>query len=473
MTDNTLRIESEIVIIGAGLTGLTLAYQLIKAGKRVILIEKNSVIGGVIQTVKTPTHIYEKGPTTGVINHTALVQLLDELQVSENLEVLIPDEKAKNRWIWKANEWHSLPSSLWSAVTTPLFSFGDKLRILGEPFRAKGKDSMESIASMVRRRMGKSFLDYAVDPFVSGIYAGDPELLVTRYALPKLWALEQTYGSFVKGSIAKAKEPKSELEKKVTKSVFSVKGGLGKLIRALGNQVGKQNIYTSVENVSVDRVGDRYVVSANRKLKEKDAKTEVVQELRITADKLITTTEPAELEKILPFVSRELMSKLTNIRYAPVVQAVVNIERWYGRELNAFGGLIPTKENKSVLGVLFPSSLFPERAPSQGACLSLFLGGMKRPDLIHLSDTEIKQIVFRLIEDTMHNLQIPKNIQIFRYPRAIPQYEASTEPRLEAIQSIQSKYPGLILAGNMRDGIGMGDRVKQAFAIASELMNEN
>lgn len=470
MPENTVKIETEIVIIGAGLTGLTMAHQLIKGGKKVIIVERNSVIGGVIQTAKSGGHIYEKGPTTGVINNTALVQLLDDLQVSEKIEVLLPNEAAKNRWIWKGANWHSLPNSLWSAITTPLFSLSDKFRILGEPFRKPGVDPMESVASMVRRRLGNSFLDYAVDPFISGIYAGDPENLVTQYALPKLWSLEQKYGSFIRGSIAKSKEPKSELEMKVTKSVFSIKGGLGRLIRALGNQVGKQNIYTSCEQVEVAQLDNLYQVSLSRKHKDKDTKKEQIKSYTIKANQVVSTINPAELQALFPFIGADLWPNIVNLRYAPVVQAVVNIERWYGKELNAFGGLIPTKENKAALGVLFPSSLFPERAPKNGATLSLFLGGMKRPELIDSSDEEIKSISFQLIEETMHNLQIPKQILIFRYPQAIPQYEANTKDRLEAINKIQHAYPGLILAGNMRDGIGMGDRVKQAFEVADELL---
>lgn len=473
MTESSLKIDTEIVIVGAGLTGLTMAYRLIKGGKKVVLIEKNPTIGGVIQTVKTVTHIYEKGPTTGVINNTALVELLDDLQNRERIKVLLPEETAKDRWIWKGKAWHSLPNSLWSAVSTPLFTFGDKLRILGEPFRAKGNDPLETVAAMVRRRMGKSFLEYAVDPFISGIYAGDPENLVTRFALPKLWALEQNYGSFVKGYIVKSKEPKTELEKRVSKSVFSIKGGLGQLIKALGNQVGKKNIYTSCSDLKVDKMNDVYVLNFTRTVNDKDTKSEYLQQLTINASNVITTIDPQELINILRFVPRESLDELNELKYAPVVQGVVNLERWYGRDLNAFGALIPTKENKKALGILFPSSLFPERAPKNGVSLSIFMGGMKQPDFINLTDTEIKTIAFDLIEETMHNLQIPKNIQIFRYPRAIPQYDANTGQRIAAIEKLQADFPGLILAGNMRDGIGMGDRVKQAYAIANEILISN
>lgn len=467
MTEHLNSFETDVVVVGAGLTGLSTAYKLIKGGKKVVVIEKNSVPGGVIQSVENSGFIYEKGPTTGVINNTCLVELLNELKESENLEVILPDDNSKNRWILKNNQWNSLPSSLGTAVKTPLFSFYDKFRILGEPFRRKGVDSFESIASMVKRRLGKSFLDYAVDPFISGVYAGDPETLITRFALPKLYFLEQDYGSFVKGSIAKAKMPKTELEKQVSRSVFSVKGGLSNLIQALVNQVDEKNILTdcNIQNCAVVKGG--FLLSAVQKSSAGNERN-----IEIKTNRIVSTVDPVSLDKIFPFIDLEILKNITNIRYASVIQAVVNVAQWRGCELNAFGGLIPTKENKKALGILFPSSLFPERAPENGVSLSVFLGGMKHPEMIQFADSEIKDIVCGIIEETMNTSINQENIQLFRYSRAIPQYEASSEERFKAIEEIQNKYPGLILAGNMRDGIGMGDRVKQAYALASQILED-
>ena len=157
------------------------------------------------------------------------------------------DPNAK-RYILKNGQWTPLPSGLISAINTPLFTLKDKFRILGEPFRKPGSDPDESVAQLVRRRLGESFLDYAVNPFISGVYAGDPEKLITRYALPKLYALEQNYGSFIKGSIAKARQKKTELEKKATREVFSAKGGLGNLIKALTLKIGKEKILTGFKH---------------------------------------------------------------------------------------------------------------------------------------------------------------------------------------------------------------------------------
>ncbi|MBP6610680.1 MAG: protoporphyrinogen oxidase [Paludibacter sp.] len=174
----------DVIIIGAGLTGLSLAYYLKKAGKNMLIVEKSKHIGGVIDTKTEDGFTYETGPSTGVLGSLELVELLEDL--SSNCTLQTANESAKKRYIWKKSRWHALPSGLLSAVGTPLFSWYDKFRILGEPFRPKGGYPDESLSELVVRRMGQSFLDYAVDPFLSGVYAGDSSKLITRFAMPKL-----------------------------------------------------------------------------------------------------------------------------------------------------------------------------------------------------------------------------------------------------------------------------------------------
>ena len=224
----------DVVIVGAGLTGLTAGFYLSKSGKKVLLFETADRPGGVINSVREDGFLYETGPNTGVLSSVELVKLFDDLGDRCNLESANP--VANSRWIWKGGRWHALPGGLKQAVTTPLFTWGDKFRILAEPFRRRGHDPLESVASLVRRRMGRSYLDYAVDPFISGIYAGNPEHLVTKYALPKLHNLEMQYGSFIRGGIAKSMSKKSPDETRVTRAVFSAKGGLSSLTDSMADR---------------------------------------------------------------------------------------------------------------------------------------------------------------------------------------------------------------------------------------------
>ncbi|WP_075590123.1 protoporphyrinogen oxidase [Labilibacter marinus] len=450
----------DVAIVGAGLTGLTLAFYLEKAGKSVALIEKSDRVGGVINTIEEDGFVYEQGPNTGVIGSEGIVQLFDDLKGS--CEHVTPNTESEERWILKGGKWVAIPNGLLKAIKTPLFSLKDKFRILGEPWRKKGTNPDESLADMVKRRMGQSYLDYAVDPFVSGIYAGDPIQLITRFAMPKLYRLEQDYGSFIKGAIKKKKEPKTALQKRVSREVFSAKGGLGKLIEGLENNISDEAFYCSSKNLSVQPQESGYNLQFS---------TFEEKKINIEADKVITTFGGEGLASVLPFIEKDWMKSLANTVYAKVVQVVVGYNKWNGRELKAFGGLVPSKENRDILGILFPSALFKSRCPEGGAVLSIFVGGMKKPKMIEKTEEEIKAIVMKEISDTLYCSDTPDLLRIHKYEKAIPQYDISTKDRLAAIDNIEQKYAGLYLAGNIKDGIGMADRVQQAWLLAKELTN--
>ncbi len=451
--------KKQIVIIGAGLTGLTLAFYLKKQGKEVLIVEKNAKTGGVIQSVKDDEFIYEKGPNTGVVGNPEVAELFEDLEGLCTLE--LADPSAKRRLIWKNGKWRAIPSGLFSAITTPLFTLGDKFRILGEPFRKKGTNPDENLADFVKRRLGVSFLNYAVDPFISGVYAGDANYLIPRYALPKLYALEQNYGSFIKGTMQKAKERKNNPRlQKATREVFSAKGGLKNLILALTEKVGTESILLNAKNTTVSKTENGFEIS-----------TEINGEtITIQAEKVITTAGGYELGTLLPFLSAEEKAPFEELKYASVVQAIVGYHNWKGINIKAFGGLVPTIEQRDILGVLFTSSFLSKRAPKNGALLSVFLGGTKRPEIFEMEDEEIEDIVSREFRQMMGMPVFrPDLFEIFRYKHAIPQYGLSSGKRFETISQIQQKYPGLVLAGNIRDGIGMADRIKQARTIAGEL----
>ena len=175
----------DIVVIGAGLTGLATAFNLKRKGRDVLVLEKKDRIGGQIRTYTEDGFTFESGPNTGVVSFPEVAEMFRNLEGRCQMEVA--RESSKRRLIWKDDRFHALPSGLIQAISTPLFTLKDKFRILGEPWRKKGDDPNESVGALACRRLGRSFFEYAVDPFVSGAYAGDPMKLTTRFALPKLY----------------------------------------------------------------------------------------------------------------------------------------------------------------------------------------------------------------------------------------------------------------------------------------------
>jgi oxygen-dependent protoporphyrinogen oxidase len=448
----------EAAVIGAGLTGLTTAFYLNRNKKDFIVLEEKDKPGGVIRTGHENGFVYEEGPNTGVIGNPDVVELFEDLDGLCRLENV--SDKAKKRYILKNGKWEAMPMGLWDAINTPLFTFRDKVRILGEPFRAPGKDPDEPLSAMVKRRMGQSFLDYAIDPFILGVYSGDPSKLITKYAFPKLYNLEQNYGSFIGGSVKKSFIKKDDREKKATRKVFSVYGGLSNLVDALYESSGKERFLFNVKNTEIRAGAGHFVLTG----------TQNNEKFRIVAKKVITTTGSHALRPLLPFAENELLQDIEKLKYARVIQVVLGFNKWNGIPLDGFGGLIPFREKRDILGVLFLSTLMSDRAPADGALCSVFVGGIRRDELVDKSDDEVEEIVTREFSDLMGLKTFnPALLKINRYKFAIPQYGIESSRKLMAIEKIETIYKGLILGGNIRDGIGMADRIKQGKLLANNI----
>ncbi|HKK63191.1 MAG TPA: FAD-dependent oxidoreductase, partial [Bacteroidales bacterium] len=197
------------------------------------------------------------------------------------------------------------------------------------------------------------------------------------------------------------------------------------------------------------------------------------QKTILQSPEIITTISANELTERFDFIDNDTLQPVTDLPYARVIEVVAAYKAWKGIPLNAFGGLIPSKEKRKALGILFTSSIFSGRTPEGGAILSVFMGGMRHPETIDLSDEEIREIALNEIKETLQTGdEMPDHLKIFRYKHAIPQYDITSEKRLKTIEALEKKHPGLTLAGNIRDGIGMADRVKQGYELAQKVIFE-
>ena len=450
----------DVIIIGAGITGLTTALHLKKSGCNFLLLEQSDKVGGVIQTIKEKGYTYETGPNSGVIGNIEVIRLFEDLKGDCELEEA--NENVKKRLILKNGKWEALPSGLVAAIKTPLFTLKDKFRILGEPFRSRGKNPHETLADLVRRRMGQSFLDYAIDPFILGVYAGDPNRLVPKYALPKLYNLEHDFGSFIGGTIRKSFIKKTEDEKKVTRNVFSVKGGLSSLTNAIYKKIGTETVLLESRNIEVKPLNNHFIVT----FINKEGKP-----VEIETKKVISTVGAYQVNKIAPFIGRDHVSRIQSLHYTKVIEVVLGFDRWDGLKLDAFGGLIPYKEDRDILGILFMSALLGKRAPENGALFSIFLGGVRNPEIYLLPDHKVEEIIKKEVRNLMHlNEFKPDLFKIIRHEYAIPQYEADSGNRFMAIEEVEKGHPGFIIGGNLRNGIGMADRILQAKMLAEAVL---
>lgn len=447
--------KPQVAIIGAGITGLSIAAQLEQAGIPFIILEKEHRVGGQICTLRERGYTFEIGPNTGAISTPEVAELFEYASPLAVLETAQKD--AAHRWIWKGNRFHTIPSGPIGGLLTPLFSLRDKFGILLEPFRKKGTDPYESVGDLAARRLGRSIVDYAVDPFIGGIYAGDPFKLTTQFALPKLYLLEQEYGSFIKGAIKKSRQSKSDRERKATKEVFSAEGGLENLVSALVTKVSRMGlILTGVKTIETSYMSPNCWDVAY----ETDGIT-----TKVRVSHVISTVRADLLEPLLP---REISSSLlpiSSLEYAPITEIAVGFDHLPKVKRNAFGGLIPGRERRKILGILFPSSCFSGRVPYHDSALfTIFMEGVRNSDEFRgLSEVEIVKIGLGELYDMM---KIPKNIEpslvhVSRYEKAIPQYTASSEQRLARMRELEEIYVGLHLAGGLSEGIGLAHRITQ------------
>ena len=349
-----------------------------------------------------------------------------------------------------------LPMGLGSFLSTRLWSVGGKLRLLKEPFIKKALKE-ESIAEFVTRRLGKEFLDYAINPFVAGVYAGSPEKLSVRFAFPKLYALEANYGSLMKGTIKSRRERKKRKEiAKDRARLFSFSNGMQTLPHRLAEVLGNSlRLSTQVEHIIPMRAGryPKYTIS----IMHDTIRTSV------EADAVVLSTPAYAASKIIRPIDPEMASMLDAIYYPPVAEIFLGFKHdQIRRRLDGFGFLVPAVEKKNILGCIWSSSLFPNRAPTGHVALTSFVGGSRQPDLVNSTDEKLTEIVMDDLRSLMGIDGMPTPVKIVRWNSAIPQYNVGYGVTIKAIERFEQNYRGAFLCSNYRGGIAVGDCVMNA-----------
>jgi len=449
----------DVLVVGAGLSGLVTAFRAKRAGLSVAVFEIGSRPGGVIGSGRHSGALFERGPNSGLDTTPLINAMLDDLGIRADR---VDGSKASSkRYVLRDGRLVALPMSPGAFLRTPLFSFGAKLRLFAEPFIGKaGPDVEESIAQFVRRRLGPEFLDYAIEPFVAGIYAGDPETLSVPAAFPRLHALEQQYGSLIKGAILGARQRRKNADKaKNAASSFSFRDGMQTLTDALARAVGQ--VDCDVKVTRVDRCPDGgFTVTGERfgMAFERHARAVVVATPAHSAAGIVQAMAPVAAEA------------LREIPYPPVtVVASAYRRREILHSLDGFGFLAPAKERPAVLGTLFSSTMFENRAPTEVAVLTTFVGGRRNPDLATASDAEIRGAVQEELARLLGAGADPMWSEVTRWPRAIPQYTMGHLPRIAKVEEAERSIPGLYFCANYRGGVSIGDCVKAGHATAERV----
>ncbi|MBM4167269.1 MAG: protoporphyrinogen oxidase [Ignavibacteria bacterium] len=454
--------KKSAIIIGAGISGLTVAYFLKKNNFDVTVLEADSEVGGTMKTEFVDGYLIETGPNSALETTSVIKEIVNDVGIAD--EMLYANETASKRYILKDGVLNAMPMSPPAFFKTKLLSAKGKLRVAGELFQGKAY-AEESIAQFVERRLGREFLDYFINPFVAGVFAGNPETLSVRSAFPKLYALEEKYGGLIKGMLRGRKERKQRAEKaKDSAKMFSFKNGMQTLPKAIAKFLGDDIFLNAkVEHVIPMRDGERcmFTVSFTQDCKQQQLQSHTV----------VFAIPAYHLAAIIRQIDPEMSKTLLSIYYPPVAEVFFGFKRdQIKRELDGFGFLIPEKEKRKILGTIWSSALFPNRAPNGYEALTTFVGGSRQPTMCELNDNELQNIVLNELNSIMRVEGKPHFIKINRWQKAIPQYELGYYKVEQAMDKFEQNFRGAFLCANFRGGISVGDCVKNGEAMARRIV---
>ena len=460
-----------ITIAGAGISGLSLAYaireKLEAAGKdaEIFLLEADGRVGGKIRTHHENGYIMEWGPNGFLNNKPDTLALTRKIGIED---LLLPsNDAARKRYIYSGGRLNMLSPA--GFLLGGLLSCRGKFRILKEyviPRRTEEAD--ESLADFVRRRLGQEALDRLIAPMAMGVYGGDPERMSIRSCFPTIYKLEQEYGGLFKGMFGKMKE-KRRARNQSTGSTGSgpagpggvlttFKGGLDVLTDALGRSF-KGNLLLGAGVTGVRRENGRFIVSAEGL----DAPVET--DIFITAAPAYTAMD--FLSPLDPQVSKTL----SEIEYVPMSVVGMGFRKTeLHTDLDGFGFLVAADEPRKIIGCLWDSSVFTDRAPESRASIRTMLGGGRDYKTPFLPDDELSKLTLDELRITMALNAAPELTRIFRHEKAIPMYTLGHSERLARLDYAEKKYPGLFFTGNAYRGVGLNDCVKESYLVAEKII---
>src|SRR6516165_3267932 len=457
--------QVQALVVGAGISGLATAYALQKARIPTLIVEAAPRPGGVIQSVKRDGYLIECGPQS-FSGNSSLTSLSSDLNLLDQRLLANPTAP---RFVVIEGALKAVPMGAAGLLWSPLLGGGTRTAILRDLLaKSQPPEPDESVASFVRRKYSATLLDRLVGPFVSGIYAGDPETLSLRAAFPILYEAEKTSGSILRGIFAvlkarSTKRPKGPREKP---TLQTYREGNENLIQALAEELG-ENLRCGAEAFAIEHLDSIHDAQAPRF--RVSLRTLQGNEI-IEAERLILAVPTNVAGRLLAALDPGFDSQLGGVSYSGV--AVVSLgyrKKDVAHSLEGFGFLVPRSSGLNTLGTVWNSSLFPDRAPEGDALLTSFMGGATNAAAMQKSVEELAAQVHREITPLVGIRNEPVFSHVTIWPRALPQYNLGHLARLAAVEQLRSKFPGLYFAGNFLNGPAIGACVEHALKVADEI----
>ncbi len=449
-----------IAVIGGGISGMASAYLLRETlekagiGHRFKLIEAEDTLGGKVKTYHDERFTCETGSNGFLDNKPLTLELVKKAGAEDML--LRSDDAAANRFIYSGRRLHLLSANPVKLFLDDLLTVPGRMRLLCEFFgshRPEGID--ETIAAFARRRVGKNAYEMLIDPMVGGIHAGNPEELSLKSCFPLMHEMETEYRSLTSALIQKQRDKSKQKAGGGPAGPGGVlttfKKGLSSFVDVLADKLGRENIVSGCPVEKVVRV------QGDGRAKYRVVFTDDKEPLE--ADVVVFASPAHATSKISRELDAEFSRAHSQIPYAKVnVVCLGFLKADFKPDTNGFGFLIPSKEQRKILGCLWTSSIFPgHRAPDGHVLLRVMIGGARRPDLADLPDDTQVEMAMNELKDIMRVDSEPDFIKVFRHEQAIPQYKTGHAEKMEIIKERLKKMPGVFTAGNAYKGVGFND----------------
>jgi len=451
----------KFVVIGGGISGLTVAFELSKSGidrDDLLVLEERDTPGGNLCTKQKDGYLLETGPNGFLDNSPPTLDLVNRLGLND--ELLKSNETSSIRFLFARGKLRKVPTGPLGMLTSGILPLGGALRVFGEPLIKKGDHPEESVFNFAARRIGKAAAATMVDAMVSGVFAGDAKKLELAAAFPKMAAMESKYGGLVKAMIALKMQRKKESKASGNPSgpggrLTSFKGGFQTLPAKIAQKLsGCVRCNCGVISVKKNDLGYQVVL--------KDGS-------RIDAQNIILACPAWAAAQILSELDNDLSNELKQIPSSTItVVATAYKTDDFKNKLRGFGLLVPRNEDVKILGCLWTSSIWNNRAPRNRVLLRTMIGGMHDFEAIKMSDGEILALTATDLKKTMDLNAAPISSHIFRHPKGISQYLPGHTKRLKKIDALLKKHSGLLLSGSSYKGISVNHCIAEATQIAQK-----
>ncbi|NNE63706.1 MAG: protoporphyrinogen oxidase [Gammaproteobacteria bacterium] len=448
--------ELDALVLGGGISGLSIAHCLAKSGLNVEVWESSERIGGKIQTVEKQGFRLENAASMVMNFRSELDKFLQQLQLNATKDLPAPGCR---RYVLNEDKLHPVPTNISGLLKTPLFSTAGKLRLLAEPLIPRGQNPHESVADFIGRRLGPEFLEKVFEPYLAGPLASDIDLAEASSTIPRLTALEKNYARLSIGTLIKKLACRGSAARP---QMFTFSGGMASLIQALASQGGFR-LRNNLRASEIWPVRDGWMCRAV------DGDTTRTSFAR----QLVVSTPADDAANLISGLDPSLARLLETIEYAAlkVIHTGFN-RRDVGHTLKGSGFLVPRRSGFSANGCLWMSSLFPSHAPEDQVLFSNYLGGARNPDAATWDEQRSLDHVMPMLKALLGVKKEPGMMHIKTHERGLPLYHGAYSQRLRAIDQKLDKLPGLYLEANYRGGVSVRDRILRAELVAHRVVEQ-